>query len=99
MSKVANLFMDRCSEWANNLNELYSVNTDDEEIADQVWKYDDLMLELKENSFTDTCAREKMMNAICQERIGMDPPMYGDTDQYKKDFETAMSEWYENQKA
>lgn len=93
MGAMKNLFMDRCSEWADLLNSYYDIHTTDEEIADQVWKHDDLMVELKDNSFTDTCAREKMLNAICLERTGMNYPTYGDKDDYKNEFETAMANW------
>ncbi len=51
-----------------------------------------LRLEIVENGYTDTCQRDLIVDKIVQKYIGMSWPLYGDSDEYKSEFENKAKE-------
>jgi hypothetical protein len=109
MGAMKELFMDRCQEWADVINDCYGIGATDEEVANEVWaeqrelhKSGDLdrmeftlLREIEDESYTDTSPREQMANLIMQRRIGMAMPCYGHDDEYKAEFQKRLEEWME----
>jgi hypothetical protein len=99
MGAVKEVFMARCQEWADNLNEYYGLGASDEEVAAECWNEAgrgeefSFMWELENNCFTDTSPRERMADAIAKSRVGMDMPCYGHSDDYKQEFQKKMELW------
>ena len=91
MGAVKRMYMDRCEEWASILNSYYDINTTADEILSHVFKNKEFADEIEQQSYTDTCARESMLNAISSERIGMAYPTYGDSEEYKQEFKNSMA--------
>ena len=78
---------------AKMLKEYYGLDVTVDEVRAVVEDDSYLLDELKHESFTDTCVREKLADAVAQKRIGMDMPCYGDDPAYTVQFNTRMAVW------
>jgi hypothetical protein len=97
MGAMKELFMERCEEWADTINEYYGLDAGAEEVMEIIMTEKNpseefsLNWELINNSFTDTSPREEMADRIARSRTGMAMPRYGDSEDYKIEFEKKMN--------
>jgi hypothetical protein len=97
MGAVKEVFMERCQEWADTINEWYGLQCSDAEVATEVHKDGPgeftFLWELEQESYTDTAPREAMAEAIAKSRIGIPVPTYGDSEEYQLEYDRKMREW------
>ena len=99
MGAIKEYIMIRCKEWADDINSLYDLKVDEEEVQNEVLRESSqgeefsFLWELQGGSFTDSAPRERMVDAICMRRIRMKHPTYGHSEGYKQEFEEKMFKW------
>ena len=98
MGAVKELVWKNSEEWAEQTNEYYGLDVQPEEVMEVCMNDQWFMDELMDETFSDTLPREAMADAICKNRIGMNAPCYGDSQEYKDEFHHKMNQWVLNQR-
>lgn len=81
---------------ADRFNEYSGKNISPDLLKKCLGHDEDIVQELVDNTWTDTCIRERIMEMISEKTIGLTWPMFGDSQEYKDNFYSKLNDFFDN---